>query len=74
MSTGRVMGINYGFEKVRFVSPVPAGARIRARSALSTVGSHPPDSVYTTRILIVEIEGRDKPAILGEWVTRGVIA
>ena len=68
------MGINYGFEKVRFVSPVPAGARTRARSALSTVGSHPPDSVYTTRILIVEIEGRDKPAILGEWVTRGVIA
>jgi len=68
------MGINYGCEKVRLVSPVPAGERSRARSTLSTVGSHPPDSVDTTRILIVEIEGRDKPAILAEWATRGVLA
>ena len=71
---GRVMGINYGFEKVRFISPVPAGVRIRARSVLSTVEFHAPNAVNTTRTVTVEIEGKDKPAMVADWVTRGVFA
>jgi len=67
--SGMVMGVNYGFEKVRFVSPVKVGSRIRARSTLAAVelkGAW----VQTTRTLTVEIEGEPKPAMVADWITR----
>ena len=70
---GVLMGINYGFNKVRFVSPVKVGSRIRARAVTSNVelkGS----AVEVTRNFTVEIEGEDKPALVAEWVTRTVYA
>ena len=70
---GILMGINYGFNKVRFVSPVKVGARIRARAVTSNVelkGS----SIDVTRNFTVEIEGEEKPALVAEWVTRTVYA
>ncbi len=70
---GFLMGVNYGFNKVRFVSPVKTGARIRARAITSNVelkGS----SIDVTRNFTVEIEGEDKPALVAEWVTRTVYA
>ena len=71
MSTfaGVIMGVNYGFDKVRFVAPVPTGAKIRATSVLKSAelkGS----SIDVTRTFTVEIEGSDKPALVADWITR----
>ena len=69
--TGVVMGINYGFNKVRFVSPVRVGSRIRARAVTSNVELKS-NAVEVTRNFTVEIEGEEKPALVAEWVTRTV--
>ncbi len=66
---GIQMGMNYGFDKVRFVSPVPVGRRIRAASVVKNVelkGS----SVEVTKTYTVEVEGSDKPALVADWLTR----
>jgi len=70
---GLVMGINYGFNRVRFVNPVKVDSRIRARAVTTNVelkGS----AVEVTRSFTVEIEGEEKPALVAEWVTRTVYA
>jgi acyl dehydratase len=66
---GAMMGINYGFEKVRFVSPVKVGSRVRGRSTLARV-ERKGDWIQTTRTMTVEIEGEDKPALVADWITR----
>jgi acyl dehydratase len=66
---GIVMGVNYGFEKVRFVNPVKVGSRIRARSVLAKVELKEP-WIQTTRTMTVEIEGEPKPAMVADWITR----
>jgi len=70
---GIVMGINYGFNKVRFLSPVKVGSRIRA-SAVTTAAELKGSSIDVTRTFTVEIEGEEKPALVAEWVTRSVYA
>jgi len=69
---GAVMGINYGFDKVRFVSPVKVGSKIRANSVLSSVDQKDPSTLQVTRTVTVEIEGESKPALVADWVTRAV--
>ncbi len=59
------MRINYGFNKLRFVSPVPAGSRIRARFTPQKVTDN-----EVTWLVTVEVEGRDKPALVAEWLGR----
>jgi len=66
---GVVMGVNYGFEKVRFMSPVKVGSRIRVRSVLAKVELKEP-WIQTTRTMTVEIEGDAKPAMVADWITR----
>jgi len=69
--TGVVMGINYGFDRVRFITPVRRGVRVRAQASVKSVelkGS----SVQTTTTILVEIEGASRPALAAEWVTRTV--
>ena len=66
---GVVMGVNYGFDKVRFINPVKVGARIRVRSVLSNAELKG-DAIQTTRTQTVEIEGEDKPALVADWITR----
>jgi acyl dehydratase len=70
---GVLMGINYGFNKVRFVSPVKVGSRIRARAVTSNVELKG-NMVEVTRNFTVEIEGEDKPALVAEWLTRTAYA
>jgi acyl dehydratase len=70
---GLLMGINYGFNKVRFVNPVKVGSRIRAR-AVTTNAELKGNAIDITRHFTVEIEGEDKPALVAEWVTRTVYA
>ena len=67
---GIVMGLNYGFEKVRFVSPVKVGSRIRVTSVVKAVEQKDANSLQTTRTMTVEIEGEDKPALVADWLTR----
>ena len=68
---GMLMGINYGFNKVRFVNPVKVGSRIRARGVTTAVDLKG-DAIDVTRSFTVEIEGESKPALVAEWVTRVV--
>jgi len=67
--TDRKMGINYGLNRVRFTSPVPSGARVRARF---TLAKYEPleGGVQVTWNTVVEIEGKDKPALVAEWLGR----
>ena len=70
---GVLMGVNYGMNKVRFVSPVPAGSRVRATAAVKEVELKG-NAVDMTRTMTVEIEGADKPALVAEWIGRTVFA
>jgi acyl dehydratase len=70
---GMMMGVNYGFEKVRFVSPVKVGSRIRVHKLLSKVELKG-NAVQQTQTMTVEIEGGEKPALVADWLTRAVYA
>ena len=61
------MGINYGTEKLRFTSPVPSGSRVRLHAKLVRAERRGPGIVYTVGVQI-EIEGQEKPALVGEVV------
>jgi len=66
---GARMGINYGLDKVRFPAPVPAGARIRARSTL--ISCEPAgDAAHLVTRVTIEVEGGAKPACVADVVTR----
>ena len=71
---GIVMGVNYGFEKIRFINPVKVGSRIRAQSTVAHVEQKDASTLHVTRAITVEIEGESKPALVAEWVTRLVYA
>lgn len=71
---GLVMGVNYGFEKIRFIQAVKVGSRIRCTSVLSGVELKDPNTLHTIRTMTVEIEGESKPALVAEWITRLVYA
>jgi acyl dehydratase len=66
---GLRMTINYGSNRVRFVSPVPSGSRIRARIVLGTV-EELGDSTQATWNVTIEREGSNKPAVVAEWIVR----
>jgi acyl dehydratase len=65
----RKMGVNYGLNKVRFTSPVPAGAKIRGRFTLSKYEKLE-GGVQTTWSVTVELEGGEKPAMVAETISR----
>jgi acyl dehydratase len=67
--TGLRMAINYGLNRVRFVSPVPSGSRIRALITLQSVDAVS-DGVQVTWLATIEREGGDKPAAVAEWLVR----
>ena len=70
---GVVMGVNYGFDKLRFLAPVPAGSKVRGRfKLLSAEDKGAQDGVTRWLLkheLTVEIEGADKPALIAEWLS-----
>lgn len=70
MSVGGVkLAINYGLNRVRFVSPVPAGSTIRARFKLAAL-EEISRGVQATWDVIIEREGTDKPCCVAEWLVR----
>ena len=66
---GLRMAINYGLNRVRFMSPVPAGSKIRGRFAPAAV-TEEAGAVQVTWQVTVEREGLDKPCCVAEWVVR----
>ena len=67
--TGLRMAINYGFNRVRFVSPVPSGSRIRSRVTLQAIEPVSGGFQVTWQVTI-EREGGEKPAAVAEWLAR----
>ena len=63
------MALNYGLNRVRFVSPVPSGSRIRARVALAKIDDMA-DSIQAIWNVTIERDGGDKPAVVAEWIVR----
>ncbi len=63
------MAINYGLNRVRFITPVPAGARIRARIAPKAVDDVEGGTQVTWNVTL-EREGADKPCAVVEWIVR----
>ncbi|GJL92502.1 MaoC family dehydratase [Hyphococcus sp.] len=66
---GVKMGVNYGFEKVRFVTPVKSGQKIRGRFTLMSADSKIPGQWSLKYAVKVEIDGEAKPALVAEWLT-----
>jgi len=71
MFVGVAMGMNYGFDKVRFIAPVPNGSRVRCRSTLKAAEPKG-DAIHLTRTFTMEIEGSEKPALVADWIVRMV--
>lgn len=65
---GAQMGLNYGFERIGFLSPVPTGSRIRARHHLTAIKDKGGGRWLITTEVVVEIEGGDKPALVATWL------
>ena len=65
---GQVMGINYGFEKVRFLSPVKAGSRVRGRFVLKSARKRSATELLRCHTTTFEIEGQETPALVAEWL------
>ena len=67
------MSINYGFNKLRFISPVPVGSRVRGRFTLLSFDQSKSDYSDIILTATVEIEGQSKPAMVAEWINRQYI-
>ncbi|MAK63375.1 MAG: Nodulation protein N [Maricaulis sp.] len=70
---GIQMGINYGFEKIRFLQPVRAGKKIRGRFTLAEATERKPGQWMLKYAVSVEIEGEEKPALMAEWLTLQIV-
>jgi acyl dehydratase len=68
-----VMGINYGFDKLRFINPVKVGSRIRGRFVLLSAEEKKPNHYLLKHEVTVEIEGEEKPALIAEWLGMTVL-
>lgn len=66
--------INYGFEKIRFLAPVPAGTRIRAHFHLLLVEERRPSELTLKYAVTIEVEGSKGPAVVAEWLSRVLLA
>ena len=65
---GTTMGVNYGFDKLRFISPVKAGSRVRGRFTLTEATLRKPKELQSRTNVTVEIEGEEKPALVADWI------
>jgi len=65
----QTMGINYGFDRIRFMSPVKAGTRVRGHFTLTDARFRGAGMLMTTYDVSVEIENEKKPAMTATWIT-----
>ena len=64
-----VMGVNYGFDKVRFLAPVRAGKKVRAHVEIADVQQKDDNRFLIKQNISVEIEGEETPALACEWLS-----
>ena len=67
--SGTKMGVNYGYNRIRFMAPVASGKRIRGRFVVKSVEPKSGGRMEINHDVTIEIEGEDKPALVGEWLT-----
>src|ERR1700749_1326506 len=65
---GTTMGFNYGFDKLRFISPVKAGKPARGRFVLAEATLRKPTELLSRTNVTVESPGEDKPALVADWI------
>ncbi len=65
---GCYMGVNYGCDKVRFISPVKVNSRIRAHVHILDIIEKKPGQYQLTAEVTLEIEGEEKPALIAQWL------
>jgi acyl dehydratase len=73
-SRGFALGVNYGWNKVRFAAPVPSGSRLRARAQVVTIEEVGGGWYQVVTRFTVEVEGNEKPACIAESVGRALPA
>ncbi len=71
---GRAMGINYGFDRVRFLAPVRVGSRVRGRFTLAELNARSARDVMLRYGVTVELDGSPKPALSADWITLAVMS
>ena len=64
-----IIGINYGFEKVRFLTPVRVGSKVRGTFTLASVTERKPGQLQLVQDAAVEIEGSESPALIAQWLS-----
>jgi acyl dehydratase len=64
-----MMGVNYGFDKVRFLNPVRVGSEVRALVTIADVTEKNTNQFLIKQAISVEIKGEEKPALICEWLT-----
>ena len=67
--SGTKMGVNYGYNKVRFMAPVKSGKRIRGHFVVQGIEDKGDGRQQITHDVSIEIEGESKPALVAEWMT-----
>ncbi|MEM1262531.1 MAG: MaoC family dehydratase [Pseudomonadota bacterium] len=70
---GLIMAINYGSDKVRFITPVKSGQRIRARSVMQSAVEKKPGQILVKNLITIDIEGEQKPALVAEILSMYVV-
>jgi acyl dehydratase len=68
----QTMSVNYGFDRLRFLAPVPSGARVRAHFTLERVTRRQASQYLFQYQVNVEIEGSEKPALSANWLILSV--
>jgi acyl dehydratase len=71
---GTELVLNYGFDKVRFVTPVKVESRIRARAQLASVTERKPGQLLINMSVEIDVEENDKPALIAEWLSLHVVS
>jgi len=66
------MGVNYGFDKIRFLAPVKSGSSIRARCKLVEMKERAPNSWLCRYLVTIEIRDSDQPAVVADWLILNV--
>lgn len=66
--TGVAFRLNYGFDRVRIITPVPVGSRIRGRFTIDGLEDRGDDAAMMTLKAQVEVEGSERPAVVADWL------
>lgn len=70
---GTQQSIIYGLDRVRFLSPVRIGARIRGRFTLLSAQERSMNEVLLRHSVTIEVEGQDKPALITDWIILAIL-